>query len=105
MLRKNLSSLPDTLDEMYDRILSSVQQHHRTHVHKILQWLAFSARPLTLAEVAEAIAVDLDAGVLLDFDERIIKPHDILAICSGLVTTSSWVEPDTDVEGKGVPIH
>jgi hypothetical protein len=43
---------------------------------------------VTLAEVAEALAVDLDHGRMLEPDARLQDPHDILIICSSLVTTS-----------------
>ena len=52
-----------------------------------LQWLAFSLRPLTLAEVAEAIVVRPDSG-FVNAEERLRDPHDILLICSSLVILS-----------------
>jgi hypothetical protein len=83
-----LKALPKSLDETYDQILSSIDKEHYGHVQKILQWLAFSVRPVSLEEVAAALTVDLDHNCLLDPDQQLHDPHDILAICSSLVTMS-----------------
>jgi hypothetical protein len=105
-LRRTLKALPKTLDETYDRILTSIDEQHCDLARKVLQWLAFSARPVTLAEVAEALAVDLDHGCMLEPDAQLQDPHDILIICSSLVTTSSVaVLSDRyadELEGKGM---
>src|ERR1700677_4230327 len=57
-LTKKLKSLPKTLDETYDRILQNIDDEYHNDAFNVLQWLAFSARPVTLAEVAEALAVN-----------------------------------------------
>jgi hypothetical protein len=98
MLRKTLRSLPQSLDETYERILSNIDEQHSDYVHKVLQWLAFSARPVTLAEVADALSVNLDHGCLLDLDQQLRNPQDILTICSTLVTISP---PAFESEGTG----
>jgi hypothetical protein len=87
-LRKTLKALPKSLDETYERILTSIEEQHSNLVHMVLQWLAFSACPVTLAEMAGAHAIDLDHGCMLEPDARLQDPHDILIICSSLVTTS-----------------
>lgn len=98
-LRRSLKALPKTLDETYERILSNIDQQHSNDAHKVLQWLAFSARPVTLAEVAEALAVSLDDGCLLEPDERLRDPRDILTVCSSLVTISQPDRYETEDEG------
>jgi hypothetical protein len=96
-LRKTLRSLPKSLDETYDRILSNIDKIYRDDAQKILQWLTFSARPVTLAEVAEVLAVDVENCCLLHCDQRLANPRDILTICSCLVTTSgSGLRSDND---------
>ncbi|KAI9878518.1 MAG: hypothetical protein M1830_000699 [Pleopsidium flavum] len=86
-LRRALKTLPKTLDDTYDRILTSIEEGHRENAHAVLQWLTFSARPLRLEEVAEAVAVKPGCG--LDFVEnRLFDPYEILTICSSLVTIS-----------------
>ncbi|KAI9794892.1 MAG: hypothetical protein M1816_003022, partial [Peltula sp. TS41687] len=84
-LRLALKQLPKTLDETYERILRSVPEGHFEQVYSILQWLAFSERPLFLEEVAEA-AIMRSASYDLDLENRLIDPEDVLRICSSLVT-------------------
>ena len=59
-LRKALHSLPATLEETYIRILPCIRRESRSDVVKLLQWLAFSVRPLTLLEMAEVFAIHRD---------------------------------------------
>lgn len=47
-LRRSLATLPPTLDKTYDRILSSISEVDSQYAIPILQWLAFSARPLSI---------------------------------------------------------
>ena len=72
---------------MYDQMLSKIAKKNHLHAFKIIQWLAFSARPLDLAEIAEVVAVDLQS---LHFDPG-HQPHPqfVLDMCAGLVTTNS----------------
>ena len=75
------------MDETYRRILLQIDEDYRREAYVALQWLAFSLRPLTLAEVAEAIVVRPDSG-FISAEERLRDPHDILLICSSLVLLS-----------------
>jgi ankyrin repeat domain-containing protein 50 len=96
-LRNTLRSLPESLDETYVRILLSIDKLHRGDAYKVLQWLAFSARPVTLAEVAEALTADLDNCCLMGPDQQLGDPQDILTICSTLVTTSNSSQLDGNI--------
>ena len=75
------------MDETYRRILLQIDEDYRREAYVALQWLAFSLRPLTIAEVAEAIVVRPDSGTV-SAEERLRDPHDILLICSSLVVLS-----------------
>ena len=77
------------MDDTYERILCNIDQDHAEDALKILQWLAFSARPLGTQEVAEATAITLDDSPLFDPEDRLRDHTDILAICSSLITVSS----------------
>lgn len=81
-MRKALKSLPRTLDDTYARILLSIHEDHRQDEFRILQWLMYSARPLSIEEMVEVIAIDTE---LLQFDpeNRLPDPMDLLTICSG----------------------
>ena len=94
-LRNELNSLPKDLDETYERILGSIEQIYRPSAIKMLNWLAFSARPLTLEEVAEVVTIDIDDSPRIDPEKRLQHPRDVLLICSSLVTLGAEeVEPN-----------
>jgi len=56
--------MPHTLEETYIRILCNIPDAWQENVHKLLQWLANSIRTLTLSELAEVLAIDLDAEAI-----------------------------------------
>lgn len=84
-LRKSLAALPATLDETYDRILLAIDNDHSEYALRILQWLAFSARPLRADEIAEVVAIDVKGNRRFDRDQILEDPLDVLKICSSLV--------------------
>ena len=90
-LKDQLQGLPHDLDEIYDRIISGLNERHREDALKILQWLSFSARPLKLAEVAQIIGVVPDADQGLRFKPSRVSPNpqSVLMICSSLVTETN----------------
>ncbi|KAF2628636.1 hypothetical protein BU25DRAFT_420606 [Macroventuria anomochaeta] len=93
MLRKSLATLPQTLDQTYDRILSAISREDCEYAMRILQWLTFSARPLSVEEIAEVIAIDVARKPAFDRNEVLEDPLEALNICSSLVTiTTNKVE-------------
>ena len=89
MLRKALDTLPSTLDQTYDRILCAISDEDSEYALRILQWLTFSARPLSLEEVAEAVAVDVTRDPAFDRDDVLEDSFEVLNICSSLVTLTT----------------
>ncbi|KAH8621149.1 HET-domain-containing protein [Alternaria alternata] len=89
MLRKSLASLPRTLDQTYDRILTAIGEEYSEYAMRILQWLTFSARPLSVEEVAEVVAIDVARDPAFDRDEVLEDPLEALNICSSLVTITT----------------
>lgn len=85
-IRRALTSLPQDLEETYNRILVRIQRDEDCFRDAIavLQWLAAAARPPTLYEVAEAIAISPDCAAI-DEDNRLFDAQELLFICSGLV--------------------
>ncbi len=79
--------MPKTLDDTYARILSNIDHDHTQHVHKILRWLTFSARPLELEELAEVVAIDFEETPKFDPERRFTDIQDILEPCSSLIST------------------
>ena len=47
----NNANKSDTLDDTYARILCNIPEKRSIHALKILQWLAYSARPLQIEEI------------------------------------------------------
>ncbi|KAL5321110.1 hypothetical protein ACEPPN_011922 [Leptodophora sp. 'Broadleaf-Isolate-01'] len=82
-----LLSLPPTLEETYDRILDAIDDTFKQDVRAVLQWLAFSERPLRLEEVVEIVAFD-GPDVAFDVDRSLLNPQEILTMCSSLVVSN-----------------
>jgi ankyrin repeat protein len=89
MLRKSLATLPRTLDQTYDRILTAISEEYSEYAIRILRWLTFSARPLCIEEIAEAVAIDVARDPAFDRDEVLEDPLEALDICSSLVTITT----------------
>lgn len=68
-------------------MLVRIDEMHRSNAFKILQWLAFSARPLKILELAEMLAVDLSDGPRYKPDLKLLEPSDLMTMCSTLITT------------------
>jgi hypothetical protein len=97
-LRKSLATLPQTLDQTYDRILTAISEEDCEYAMRILQWLTFSARPLSVEEVAEVVAIDVARDPAFDRDEVLEDPLEALNICSSLVTVTT-----NKAEGRSRP--
>lgn len=98
MLRKALATLPQTLDQTYDRILSAICEEDREYAMRILQWLTFSAQPLSVEEVAEVVAIDVARNPAFDREEVLEDPLEALNICSSLVVITT-----NKLEGRSTP--
>ena len=94
-VRKALSAgLPKNLNQTYDQILFQIDELHQQDVLKTLQALTATQESLTLEEIVEILAVDLDSDPPhFDPDSRLLDPRSLLSMCSSLVTTvktSRW---------------
>jgi ankyrin repeat protein len=88
-LKKALASLPITLDGTYSRILDAIPADYKADAVRILQFLTFSKRPLSIEEAVDAIAVDAEAEPYFDTSNRMPDPREISRICSSLVIVVS----------------
>ncbi|RLL95993.1 hypothetical protein CFD26_106093 [Aspergillus turcosus] len=86
MLRESLASLPRTLQETYARILASIDSSYRQYAIRILQFLTYSDRPLTIQEAVDVIVVDPRGQPFFDPRLRMPNPRDIMKVCSSLVS-------------------
>lgn len=92
-----LRTLPRDLDETYGRILCSIDAEYIEDVRRVLTLLCFSARPLTVNELVDAHAVDINEPPQLDRDGRSYDKDDLIDICLGLVEVVV-AEQDSDDE-------
>ncbi|KAJ6201930.1 hypothetical protein J3E72DRAFT_265604 [Bipolaris maydis] len=97
-LRKSLATLPQTLDQTYDRILTAISEQDCDFAMRILQWLTFSARPMLVEEIAEVVAIDVARELAFDRDEVLEDPLEALNICSSLVAITT-----NNAEGRKRP--
>ncbi|KAL0942332.1 ankyrin repeat protein [Colletotrichum truncatum] len=88
-IRRELSSLPRTLDETYARILRQLRPEHVPYATRLLQFLTYSERPLQLEEAVDAIAVDTTRRPGFKPENRMPSPDEITRYCSGLVVVVS----------------
>ncbi|CAN9201723.1 unnamed protein product [Alternaria alternata] len=75
--------------QTYDRILTAISEEYSEYAMRILQWLTFSARPLSVEEVAEVVAIDVARDPAFDRDEVLEDPLEALNICSSLITITT----------------
>ncbi|KAH8977712.1 hypothetical protein EDB92DRAFT_2075454, partial [Lactarius akahatsu] len=88
-VRRALEELPKSLDETYERILKEINNVNREHSYQLLQCLTVASRPLRVEELAELLAIDLNAGGIpkLNVDLRWEDQEEaVLSACSSLVT-------------------
>ncbi|KFY31801.1 hypothetical protein V493_00784 [Pseudogymnoascus sp. VKM F-4281 (FW-2241)] len=85
-LQKALKALPITLDETYERILCTISEEDSEYAMRILQWLAFSSGPLSVGELAEVVAINVEQETAFNRDEVLQDPMEVLDICMSLVS-------------------
>lgn len=88
VLRSALRSLPETLDETYDRILLNIPSEYEREAYLALQYLAVAPCSVSVADVAEAVAIDPECHTF-DPEDRLADPFDIVEVLSSLVTYST----------------
>ncbi|EWZ28912.1 hypothetical protein FOZG_17467 [Fusarium oxysporum Fo47] len=81
-----LKSLPRDLNETYRRMVQNVPSEYKSSAIRLLQFLVYTKRPLTLAEAIEVIATEIDREPRgFDVDGRLSLKDDILRYCPSLV--------------------
>ncbi|KAI0263716.1 hypothetical protein BC834DRAFT_938253, partial [Gloeopeniophorella convolvens] len=87
-----LDTLPEGLEGTYEHMLQRIPETKWKYVHRLLQCLTFVARPLSVAEAAEILAIDFDSNPIPTLHpER--RPNDpeaaIMSTCSSFVVILS----------------
>ena len=70
-------------------LLINIPKEYEREARCVLHLLVISYRPLNLKEMAEAVAVDCE-NEIFDSEDRLRDYHDILEICSSLVSLSKF---------------
>ena len=83
-----LKQLPPDLDQTYDNILLSVRPSDHEYLRRALRFVVFSARPMTLVEVAEAVIIEPGMSET-DEDARLQRPEDLLDIGKSIFTQNA----------------
>ncbi|KAK4196223.1 ankyrin repeat, PH and SEC7 domain-containing protein secG [Triangularia verruculosa] len=80
-----LASLPRTLHETYERMLLNIDEDLADDARRALTLLCTATRPLTAAELIDAMAVELGELPMFNRDKILSGADDILHICPGLL--------------------
>ncbi|KAH8663322.1 hypothetical protein BGZ61DRAFT_485097 [Ilyonectria robusta] len=84
-LEEALQSLPEDLNTKYARIIQNIPRERKNKTIRLLQFLVYSERPLSLAEAVDVIAVRLNKGGF-DTRDRIPIDEEITGYCSSLIS-------------------
>ncbi|KAK6342226.1 hypothetical protein TWF730_001704 [Orbilia blumenaviensis] len=98
-LDKALEDLPENLEETYSRILNNIPDNYKNEAIRILQFLTYSPRPLTIDELVDALAVNTNNTVYFNPHHRIPIKMEMLRYCPGLVAVAATSK---DSKSKGV---
>jgi ankyrin repeat protein len=85
-------TLPNDLNETYDRILRNIPHICAPNAIKLLQLLINSRRPLLLAEVVDVVATEPEIEPPFLFENRIDPPEAIIGYCPSLVRLTTTLE-------------
>jgi hypothetical protein len=85
-IRETFATLPKTVKETYNDVMSRIGQQNQDHVslaHRVLMWISNARTPLTLTELSYAISIGPDAT---EFDVDSLEVKEIfLSACAGMV--------------------
>jgi ankyrin repeat protein len=86
-VREALENLPKGLDEMYDNVLGRIYNQDEEDVQlakKLLSWVSYALRPLTVTELQHALATEPDDRKI--DKEAILDASLMLSVCAGIMT-------------------
>ncbi|KAL3297492.1 Pfs NACHT and Ankyrin domain protein [Colletotrichum asianum] len=86
-VERTLDRLPATLEETYNRMLQSIPEDYWKIAIRLLQFVVFAKRPLTLKEAVEIVATNVeDEQPLFDPGCRMYNSSDVLRHCPSLLS-------------------
>ncbi|SCO87596.1 uncharacterized protein FRV6_11723 [Fusarium oxysporum] len=83
LLEQLLDSLPQTLDETYERMLSNIPSTSRDYARQMLTLLCCARRPLTVAELVDGVAVQLGDAPRFNPKRKLKNIDAIQQVCPG----------------------
>jgi hypothetical protein len=89
-VEKALERLPTDLHVTYQRLLAAIPDDDRALVLRMLNFVALSARPVTLDEVAEYAIVE-EGMVKVASENRFADCNDVLFLCGNLVSVQDTI--------------
>jgi hypothetical protein len=85
-LQEALNKLPNGFTATYDATLARINEQslkHRNLAYHVLSWLSYAFRPLSLAELQYAVAIQENMTTM---DEEDLHDGEfLLSVCGGLV--------------------
>ncbi len=91
-----LSSLPQSLDETYERMLCNIDHYLIEDARRILTLLCFASRPLTVQEVIDGVAVKIVNSTGLNRKRRLQDSNDVREICIGFIDIGLGADHTTE---------
>ncbi|GKT78695.1 NACHT and ankyrin domain protein [Colletotrichum tofieldiae] len=86
-IKAALEDLPRDLNETYQRMLQNIPSNLKSDSLRLLQFLVYAKRPLTLAEAVDIIATRVEVEQRgFDVERRLLQFDDVLQYCPGLVS-------------------
>lgn len=98
-LERLLNSLPQSLEETYERILCYIDPSSIEDAHRILTLLCYAPKPLTVRELIDGIAVEIKS-LRLNIGRRFHNAIDIQEICSNLIDIGLDTDDATEISSK-----
>ncbi|KAJ6041251.1 Pfs NACHT and Ankyrin domain protein, partial [Penicillium canescens] len=86
-IKTALEQLPRGLYETYDRMLENIPEDLKSNAIRLLQFLVYTKRPLTLPEAVEIIATEVGEDLpRFDTEGRVFGDAEVLQHCPSLVS-------------------
>uniref|UniRef100_A0A0D2YDA8 NACHT domain-containing protein n=1 Tax=Fusarium oxysporum (strain Fo5176) TaxID=660025 RepID=A0A0D2YDA8_FUSOF len=85
-IKAALGFLPRDLNETYRRMVQNIPSEYKSGAIRLLQFLVYAKRPLSLSETIEVLATQIDQEPRgFDVDGRLCQKADVLRYCPSLV--------------------
>ncbi|KAF7924951.1 uncharacterized protein EAE98_007039 [Botrytis deweyae] len=101
-IRKGLNQLPSSLDIFYERALKNIPEEDHCYVKIALRWITYTARPLTVSELSEAVIVQIESPPYLREDDRLSCDGDNFTLLD--IIPSTFVTTYSKNEGYFLPM-